>query len=215
MRPALNLEPKYRVTMLTREDWTQGTGAPLAVKELVWFTDGSKMEQGARAGVYGQSVGRSLSFSQGRYLTVFLAEIYAILACVYNIQAQNRSERYVSICSDSQAALKAFWAATTMTPLVLQYQKALNALSSRRVVGLYWVPGHAGIRGNEIADRLVMGGSTLKFYGPEPAPRVSRQVIQKRISRWLQLALGKMEKPWRQPKTGSRVDRGAQSGRQG
>jgi hypothetical protein len=41
VRPAFNFEPKYRVTMLTREDWTKGTCAPPAVKGLVWFTDGS------------------------------------------------------------------------------------------------------------------------------------------------------------------------------
>jgi hypothetical protein len=46
MRPAFNLEPKYRVTMLSSEDWTKGTGAPPAVKGLVWFTDGSKIGRG-------------------------------------------------------------------------------------------------------------------------------------------------------------------------
>jgi len=39
MRPALNLEPKYRVAMLMRKDWAKATGAPPAVKVLVWFTD--------------------------------------------------------------------------------------------------------------------------------------------------------------------------------
>ena len=43
MRPAFNLEHKYRVTMPTREDWTGGTSASPVVKRLVWFTDGSKM----------------------------------------------------------------------------------------------------------------------------------------------------------------------------
>jgi len=46
MRPAFNLEPKYRVIMLMREDWTKASGAPPAVKGLVWFTDGSKMREG-------------------------------------------------------------------------------------------------------------------------------------------------------------------------
>jgi hypothetical protein len=46
MRPAFNLEPRYRVTMLTREDWTKGQGAPPEVKGLVWFKDGSKMKGG-------------------------------------------------------------------------------------------------------------------------------------------------------------------------
>jgi len=106
MRPVYNLEPQYRVTMLTTEDWTKATGAPPAVKGLVWFTDGSKMREGTRTGVYGQSVGQRLSFSLGRYATVFQTELYAILACAYEIQTQNRLERYVSICSDSLAALK-------------------------------------------------------------------------------------------------------------
>jgi ribonuclease HI len=144
IRPAFNREPKYMVTMLTREDWTKGTGAPPAVKGLVWFTEGSKMREGTRAGVYGQSVERKLSFSLGRYATVFQAEIYAILVCVYEIPLQTRPEKYVSICSDSQVALKAL-KAVRMTPLVQQGQKALNNISTRHAVGLYWVPGHAGV----------------------------------------------------------------------
>jgi len=96
MRPAYNFEPQYRVTMLTREDWIKVTGAPPTVKGLVWFIDGSKMREGTGAGVYGQSMGRRLSFSLGRYATVFQAEIYAILACAHEIQSQNRPEKYVS-----------------------------------------------------------------------------------------------------------------------
>jgi len=45
MRPAFNFEPKYRVTMLTREERTRGPGTPPVVKGLVRFTDGSKMER--------------------------------------------------------------------------------------------------------------------------------------------------------------------------
>ena len=120
MRPTYNLEPKYRVTMLTRENWTRGSGAPSEVKGLVWYTDGSRMKEGTGAGVYGQTLRRRLSFSLGRYTTVFQAEIYAILTCAYEIQSQHRSEKHVSICSDSQAALKALQAARTTSPLVRQ-----------------------------------------------------------------------------------------------
>ena len=183
MRPAFNLEPKYRVTMLTREDWTGGSGSPPGIKGLIWYTDGSKMKEGTGAGVFGQSVKRRLSFSLGRYTTVFQAEIYAILACVHEIQFQNRPEKYISICSYSQAAPKALQAIRT-SPLVYQYQKALNDISARHVEGLYWVPGHAVVRGNEIADRLARSGSALGFLGPEPALGVSRSDIRKRLSRW-------------------------------
>jgi ribonuclease HI len=174
IRPAFNLEPKYRVTMLTREDWTKGTGTPPAVKGLIWFTDGSKMREVTGAGVYGQSLGRRLSFSLGRYTTVFQAKIYVILACVYEIQSQNRPEKYVSICSDSQVALKALQAFRTTSSLVQQCQKALNDISTWHAVGLYWVPGHAGVQGNEIVNELARGGSVLGFLGPEPALGVSR-----------------------------------------
>jgi ribonuclease HI len=142
------------------------------------------MREGTGAGVYGQSVGRRLSFSLGRYTTAFQAEIYAILACVNEIQVPNRREKYVSICSDSQVALKALRAVRT-SPLVKQCQKALNDISTRHAVGLFWVPGHAGISGSEIANELARSGSVLEFLGPELALGVSRRSIQRMLSRWL------------------------------
>jgi hypothetical protein len=58
-------------------------------------------------------------------------------------------------------------------------------MSTWHAVGLYWVPGRAGLRGDEIADELARDGSGLKFAEPEPALGVSRQDIRRRIRRWL------------------------------
>ena len=80
------------------------------VKGFVWFMDGSRTVEGTRAGVYGQSVDRRLNISLGKHATVFQAEVYVILACVYETETQDRPEKYVSICFDSQAALKALQA---------------------------------------------------------------------------------------------------------
>jgi len=102
---------------LNTEAYTKGPGAPPEIKGLVWFMDGSKVE-GNGAGVYGQSVKRRLSVSLGRYPTVLQVEIYVILACVNEIQALDRPERHVSICTDSQAALKSLLANTTTSVLV-------------------------------------------------------------------------------------------------
>ena len=102
----------------------------------------------------------------------------------------------MSICSDSHMTLKALQAIRTTSPLVHQCQKVLNGISTQHAVGLYWVPGHAGVRGNEIADELTRGGSVLGFLGPEPALGVSRQDIQKRLSLVGQPALDKMVRPW-------------------
>ena len=78
-------EPKYRVTMLTREEWP------------VCFTDGSRTAEGTKAGIYWQSANRRLSISPGEHATVFQAEVYAVLACVHEIETQDRPEKYVSI----------------------------------------------------------------------------------------------------------------------
>jgi ribonuclease HI len=145
MRPAYNFEPNCRVTIMTREDWTKGTGPPPVVKGLIWFTDGFRMQDGRTgAGVYGQSEGRILSISLGKYVTVFQAETYAILACVYELRNKARSEKYISICSDSQAALKALQAVKTASPLVRQCQRVLDDISTYHSVGLFWVPDIQG-----------------------------------------------------------------------
>jgi hypothetical protein len=86
--------------MLAREDWAKCPGTPPMVKGLVWYIDGSRTAEGTGAGVYGQSVNRRLSIPLGKRATVFQAEVYAILVCVFEIQTQERSEKYVSICSD-------------------------------------------------------------------------------------------------------------------
>jgi hypothetical protein len=66
MMPACNFEPRYRVIMQTREQWTKGLGPPYAVKGFVWYTDGSSgssTERGTGAGVCGQSLGGRFSIS--------------------------------------------------------------------------------------------------------------------------------------------------------
>jgi hypothetical protein len=45
--------------------------------------------------------------------------------------------------------------------------------------------GHAGVRRNEIADKLARDGSVQKSVWPEPSFGVSRQNIRRKIKRWL------------------------------
>jgi len=70
--------------------------------------------------------------------------------------------------------------------LVRQCQQALNDISTRHAVGLYWVPGHAGVKGNEIADKLSRSGSVQRFVGPEPFLGVCRQNIRRKMKHWME-----------------------------
>jgi hypothetical protein len=69
--------------------------------------DWSRTAEGTGAGVYGQSADRRLSIALGKHATVFQADVYALLVCVHETETQDRPEKYVGICSDSQATLKA------------------------------------------------------------------------------------------------------------
>ena len=87
-------------------------------------------------------------------------------------------------------------ATKTKSPLVCQCQQALNDISAWHAARLYWVPAHAGVRGNEIADKLTRNGSVQHFVGPEPFLGGSRQKIRRKLKSWMgkqHLAL------WRDP----------------
>jgi hypothetical protein len=95
-----------------------------------------------------------------------------------------RSETCIRICSDSQETLKALQAAQTMSPLVWQCQTALNDISNHHTVGLFWVPRHSEICGNETVGEITREESVHQFVGLEPTMEVSRQNIKK-TNRWL------------------------------
>jgi hypothetical protein len=71
MKPVYILEPKYRITMIAREEWTRSHGTPPVVKGLVCFTDVSWTAEGNGAGVYGQSVNRRLSIPLSKHARSF------------------------------------------------------------------------------------------------------------------------------------------------
>jgi ribonuclease HI len=57
--------------------------------------------------------------------------------------------------------------AVKTSPLEWQCQQALNDISTWHAVRLYWVPRHARVTGNEIADKLARDDSVERFDGCE------------------------------------------------
>jgi hypothetical protein len=159
--------------MSTRKNWTKGTGTFSVVKGLFSFTDGPKMKE--RMGAWSPwEICRKKAHFISRKIRYSLSgrDVCYLGVCLWNSISEKPRET-LSVCSDSQAALKALQALRT-SPLVHARQKALNGISTRHAVGLYWVLGRAGVRGNEIANTLARDGSVLKLVGPEPTLGVSR-----------------------------------------
>ena len=69
---------------------------------------------------------------------------------------------------DCHAAIKSLIRCTVTSITVFNCIRNLNQLSKQNHVSIAWIPGHAGVRGNEVADYVAKSESKSKIHGPEP-----------------------------------------------
>jgi hypothetical protein len=86
----------FTIRFPDRSEWKKGFN-PTNMGGLTWYTDGSKTGKGTGAGVYCCGTRIKLSFSLGRYTTVFQAEVYAIEACAVKNLDKNYKNRNIHI----------------------------------------------------------------------------------------------------------------------
>jgi ribonuclease HI len=134
--------------------------------DLVWYTDGSKTEEGTGLGVFGPGTREYQSL--GTYPTVFQAEVLALDKCISINLSRSYRNKSIRIFSDSQAAIKALTSVEIKSRVVWDCLQKLLELAMRNRVTMIWLPGHEGFEGNEIADELARRGSANLLFGPEP-----------------------------------------------
>jgi len=153
---------------------------------MTWYTDGSKIGDKAGAGIWGDHGRTKIPIPLGRFVTVFQSEVVAILQCAQMLLRRKIRDKKITIYSDSQAALKALNAYQTESKLVWESMSLLNELGELNQLTISWVPGHAGIRGNEEADGTARMGSAVSPIGPEPQCAVADCIKKAEIGKWMQ-----------------------------
>jgi ribonuclease HI len=164
----LNFRKHFQISIPDREQWLPNSPLPYKEGDIVWYTDGSKKDGQAGAGVHGVRPMKKFSISLGRHPTVFQTELFAIFACAHENMRRHYKNKRIFILSDSQAALKDLNSVEINSKLTLECIRALNSIGECNNITLMWVPGHSNIEGNEAADELARLGAETAPIGPEP-----------------------------------------------
>ena len=99
---------------------------------------------------------------------MFQADVLAISEVAKNLLLEKMHHQSIFVLVDSQAAIEALIKCTVTSITVLNCIRNLNQLGKQNHVSIAWIPGHAEVHGNEVADYVAKSGSKFKMHGPEP-----------------------------------------------
>ncbi|XP_011313404.1 uncharacterized protein [Fopius arisanus] len=154
---------------------------------LVWYTDGSKRCGGAGAGVWSNRPSVEKALGLDPHATPLQTELAALRACARIILARQDKGKVIHIYSDSRWALGALLKHESGSRLVNDCIELMNKVATCNKLKVSWIPGHAGILGNEKADMLAKQGYQTMKPGDEDHVGVHsdyiNETIQKRADR--------------------------------
>jgi ribonuclease HI len=150
------------------------------------YTDGSKSDEGVGSAAVCRETVRSQTLPTEA--SIYSAEAYAIHLALSIVR--ERSETKYVIMSDSSSVLYSMGNPTQNHPLIRKLQHDIAALrDERKLVELFWIPGHVGITGNESADqaakRIARGEFTYTpIYYHDMYPVVSKAIRRSWNQQW-------------------------------
>ena len=135
------------------------------------YTDGLKLDERVGASFYAEypnSSPKQAFFLLGIYSTVFQEEVLAISEVAKSLVLEKIHNPSIVVLVESQAAIKALIKCTVTSITVFNCIRNLNQLGKQNYVSIAWIPGHAGVHCNEVADYLAKSESKSKIHGHEP-----------------------------------------------
>ena len=98
---------------------------------------------------------------------MFLAEVLAVSEVAKNLVLEKMHNQSIVVLVDSQEAIKSLIKCTVTSITVLNCITNLNQLGKQNHVSIAWIPGHASVHGNEVADHVAKSESKSEMHGPE------------------------------------------------
>lgn len=151
------------------------------------YTDGSKSESGTGYAVVSANGEVLCSERIPNYFSTFSTEALAIFKAT---ELAKTSRKNSIICTDSLSTVNAIRNIRNRSTFINKIRD--NIIQGRTKLIILWIPGHSGIRGNELADRVARSVSTEPNIIPYSPPKndstrhINSHLEQKRKQSWAQ-----------------------------
>jgi ribonuclease HI len=136
------------------------------------------------------SVAASHKFKLNTFSCVFTAEKFEIYEALEQAE-EHRSPTRVMICSDSLSVLHSLQDLYSTDALIRKIQRRIHRLLTRRYqVVICWVPGQAGVPGNEAVDRAAKkatehpGTDIREVPTPDIKNNIKKRIAESWQSEW-------------------------------
>ena len=129
----------------------------LTVPPSSWhiYSDGSKTHNSVSYGVVifnSNGIVEQFSGKLPSACSVFEAESHGMLSGLRSIQHRLSPGDTVQVFSDSKSSLMALLSKRVILPVTYDIQVLASAIADSNTISFFWVPGHSGVYGNELAD---------------------------------------------------------------
>ena len=127
---------------------------------------------------HSHSLSHRQSTAIGQYVTIFQAELLAILQACRHISYLSTPLPPVHFGINNMEVLKSLSSTIICSHTGIDTLQALNTLGSRSQVTLHCVPAHSNVPGNELTGSLANLGSDSSPFGPPPFAPIAASAHQ-------------------------------------